>query len=400
MKPSIHQSACSPTGRATGQPRRRSRRRLRAAAGTVGADEVLRWPNPGRPVSEIARHSPASPTPRVGTASGTPTTTCRTPAARRSPPGDMHECWAMLPAIAAVTERVRLGSLVAPTSVHHPAVLANRAATIDHISDGRLVLGIGAGWQINEHHAYGIELEPPATRVDRFEEAIQIVRSLFDRTSARRSTARTTRSPTRRWIRSRSSRRCRSSSAPASPRMLRITATPRRRMEHVGRPRPGGERDATASLAACDTVGRDPATMRTCAQALVVVTDDADAIGEGCEPADGRAHDRRVDRRASSTRSAATPSWGSTSSSSPTGRFGDDLPTSRRSPSFAAHVAHGCIASTSRQVVRTQPRRASTAQAHASRRLGWNLAWIAVGDRVGQEASAPAVRRATPASRR
>ena len=85
----------------------------------------------------------------------------------------------MLSAVAAVTERVRIGSLVAPTSVHHPAVLANRAATIDHISDGRLVLGIGAGWQINEHHAYGIELEPPATRVDRFEEAIQIVRSLF-----------------------------------------------------------------------------------------------------------------------------------------------------------------------------------------------------------------------------
>ena len=48
-------------------------------------------------------------------------------------PGDTHECWAMLPAIAALTERVRIGSLVSPTSVHHPAVLANRAATIDHI---------------------------------------------------------------------------------------------------------------------------------------------------------------------------------------------------------------------------------------------------------------------------
>ncbi|MBV1892790.1 MAG: LLM class flavin-dependent oxidoreductase, partial [Ilumatobacteraceae bacterium] len=48
--------------------------------------------------------------------------------------GDVHECWALLPAIAAVTERIRVGSLVAPTSVHHPAVLANRAASIDHIS--------------------------------------------------------------------------------------------------------------------------------------------------------------------------------------------------------------------------------------------------------------------------
>ncbi len=95
-------------------------------------------------------------------------------------PGDVHECWAMLPAIAAVTERLRIGSLVAPTSVHHPAVLANRAATIDRISNGRLVLGIGAGWQINEHRAYGIDLEEPATRVSRFEEAIQVIRSLLN----------------------------------------------------------------------------------------------------------------------------------------------------------------------------------------------------------------------------
>lgn len=94
--------------------------------------------------------------------------------------GDTHECWAMLPAIAAVTERVRIGSLVSPTSVHHPAVLANRAVTIDHLSKGRMVLGLGAGWQINEHRAYGIELQAPKARVDRFEEAIAVIRSLLD----------------------------------------------------------------------------------------------------------------------------------------------------------------------------------------------------------------------------
>ena len=100
-------------------------------------------------------------------------------------PGDTHECWAMLPAIAALTDRLRVGTLVSPTSVHHPAVLANRAASIDHISNGRMVLGLGAGWQINEHRAYGIELEPAKERVDRFEEAIQIIRSLMgqDRTT-------------------------------------------------------------------------------------------------------------------------------------------------------------------------------------------------------------------------
>ncbi|HWL43488.1 MAG TPA: LLM class flavin-dependent oxidoreductase [Ilumatobacter sp.] len=94
-------------------------------------------------------------------------------------PGDVHECWGMLPAIAAVTTRVRVGTLVSPTSVHHPALLANRAATIDHVSGGRMVLGLGAGWQINEHAAYGIELEPPGPRVTRFVEAIEIVRSLL-----------------------------------------------------------------------------------------------------------------------------------------------------------------------------------------------------------------------------
>ncbi|MEK9938073.1 MAG: LLM class flavin-dependent oxidoreductase, partial [Ilumatobacter sp.] len=91
-----------------------------------------------------------------------------------------HECWAILPAVAAVTCHMRLGPLVAPTSIHHPALLANRAVTIDHLSNGRFVLGLGAGWQINEHHAYGIELEAPGRRVTRFEESIQIIRSLLD----------------------------------------------------------------------------------------------------------------------------------------------------------------------------------------------------------------------------
>jgi alkanesulfonate monooxygenase SsuD/methylene tetrahydromethanopterin reductase-like flavin-dependent oxidoreductase (luciferase family) len=63
--------------------------------------------------------------------------------------GDTHEAWSILPAVAAVTSKIRLGPLVAPTSIHHPALLANRAATIDHLSGGRMVLGLGAGWQIN-----------------------------------------------------------------------------------------------------------------------------------------------------------------------------------------------------------------------------------------------------------
>ena len=59
--------------------------------------------------------------------------------------GDVFECWSMIAAIAAVTERLRIGSLVSPTTFRHPTVLANTAATIDQISHGRLTLGIGAG---------------------------------------------------------------------------------------------------------------------------------------------------------------------------------------------------------------------------------------------------------------
>ena len=103
--------------------------------------------------------------------------------------GPVHEVWALLPAVAAVTERVRIGTLVSPTSIHHPALLANRAATLDHLSGGRMVLGLGAGWQVNEHAAYGFALEAPGPRVTRFEESIRIVRSLLteQRTTSRGS---------------------------------------------------------------------------------------------------------------------------------------------------------------------------------------------------------------------
>ena len=93
--------------------------------------------------------------------------------------GNVYECWSMIAAIAAVTERLRVGSLVSPTTFRHPTILANTAATIDQISGGRLTLGIGAGWQMNEHLAYGVDLLEGKDRVDRFEEAIQIIKSML-----------------------------------------------------------------------------------------------------------------------------------------------------------------------------------------------------------------------------
>ena len=87
------------------------------------------------------------------------------------------EAWSMLAALAAVTERVEVGPLVASAAFHNPAVLAKKAATLDEISGGRLVLGLGAGWNEAEFRAYGI---PFTYRASKFEEAFEIVRRLLD----------------------------------------------------------------------------------------------------------------------------------------------------------------------------------------------------------------------------
>ena len=183
--------------------------------------------------------------------------------------GDAYECWGLLPALAAVTQRVRIGTLVSPTSVHHPALLAKRACTIDRLSGGRMVLGLGAGWQINEHHAYGIELEPPGKRVSRFEEAIQIVRSMlsvesesttfhgayYDITDAP-CDPKPVQSPLPILVGTR------------SPRMLGITARQADEWNTWGIPEQAAV-NRTALLAACDKAGRDPATMRTSVNAFI-----------------------------------------------------------------------------------------------------------------------------------
>jgi F420-dependent oxidoreductase-like protein len=95
--------------------------------------------------------------------------------------GPTQECWGLLAGLAASVPRVRLGSLVCGNTYRHPAVLANQAATVDQISGGRLVLGLGAGWQENEHDAYGIPLPAPGPRLDMLEEACKVVKDLLTR---------------------------------------------------------------------------------------------------------------------------------------------------------------------------------------------------------------------------
>lgn len=93
--------------------------------------------------------------------------------------GPCLEGWTTLTALAQATRRLRLGTLVTGIHYRHPAVLANMAAALDVISDGRLELGIGAGWNEEESGAYGIELGSIRERFDRFEEACQVLIGLL-----------------------------------------------------------------------------------------------------------------------------------------------------------------------------------------------------------------------------
>jgi F420-dependent oxidoreductase-like protein len=132
------------------------------------------WPTTAQPwtdVLEVTRHAEATGWDGVyvadhfmgsGDAAGGPVT-------------PTHEATAALAALAAATTRLRLGSLVFSMTFRHPAALAKWAVTVDHVSGGRLVLGIGAGWQENEHAQYGIDLGSRRTRLERFEEGCEVV---------------------------------------------------------------------------------------------------------------------------------------------------------------------------------------------------------------------------------
>jgi probable F420-dependent oxidoreductase len=183
------------------------------------------------------------------------------------------EAWTLLAALAAVTERVRLGPLVACLNFHEPAVLAKLAATVDEISGGRLVFGMGAGWNRTEFDAFGI---PYDHRASRFEEAFDIVRRLL---AGQRVTARG------RWHTADDAVLL--PSPTASPTLM-VGSTGQRvlgaTLPHVdawntwfdwyGNTPAGFAAKRTEIDVACERVGRDPATLQRSACVLV-------QLGEG-----------------------------------------------------------------------------------------------------------------------
>lgn len=89
------------------------------------------------------------------------------------------DAWTVLAALAARTERIRLGTLVSPVTFRHPTVLAKAATTVDRISGGRVEVGLGAGWWTEEHETHGFPFPPAGERVDMLAEQLEIVHGLF-----------------------------------------------------------------------------------------------------------------------------------------------------------------------------------------------------------------------------
>ncbi len=182
------------------------------------------------------------------------------------------EATAALGALAGCTDRVRLGSLVLGATYRHPAMVANWAATIDQTCNGRFVLGVGAGWQQNEHEQYGIGLPDVGERVSRFAAYCDALRQLLNDPFANVS------SP---WFNL--------SNAVCEPkpkqtplpllvggkgdRMLAITARHANEWNMWSNAEILAPR-LEALTRACERIGRDPATIAVSTQALVLVTND------------------------------------------------------------------------------------------------------------------------------
>ena len=178
------------------------------------------------------------------------------------------EAWTTLAGLAMVTSRVKIGILVNGNTYRLPSLLAKEAVTVDHISNGRVIIGLGAGWHEPEHRAYGFTFPSPGERVARFEEAIQIIKSLNtqERTTFQGRYYQLENAPFE-------PRPVRPEGIPivvgtSGERMLKIVARYADIWNMVGSPEQIKERGKLL-LEACAAVGRDPSEIRWSAAAWV-----------------------------------------------------------------------------------------------------------------------------------
>ncbi len=197
--------------------------------------------------------------------------------------GSTLEAWSTLSALAALVPRIRVGTIVLGNTYRHPAVVAKMAAQVDIISGGRLLLGMGSGWQENEHEAYGLPFYTMRERLERLDEACHVMKSL--------------------WTEPRSTFKGRFyqlSDAPLDPKpmqsphpelmiggggekvTLRIVAKHADRWNIWGGPKTAARKGAILD-AHCAAVGRDPKTVKRAANMALMITDkkaDVDALAE------------------------------------------------------------------------------------------------------------------------
>ncbi len=204
------------------------------------------------------------------------------------PDVDLLEAVPMMSALAARTERVRIGTLVLCNSFRNPALLAKSLTTIDQISNGRLEIGLGAGWMEQEYRAYGYEFPSTGTRLRQLEESLQILKSMF---TEKRTTFK--------------GRYYTVTDAPNNPKpvqkphppiliggagekvMLRLVARYADRWNC-----PAGYRDFKRTLGVlhehCRAVGRDPATLTISEQVMVCIGANKAEVDQKWEMAKGR----------------------------------------------------------------------------------------------------------------
>ena len=187
------------------------------------------------------------------------------------PPLDIPvlECFTTAAAVAATVPRIRIGTLVASNTFRHPAIVAKASATIADLSGDRFVLGIGAGWQANEHDAHGIPLDPPPVRLRALAEACIVVRRLLTEDDVRHDGAH--------YVLAGATHRPRPGRVPLlvgvkGDRALGIAARHADEWNLWATPSTFADRSAALDRR-CDEAGRDPATIERSAQALVVFSD-------------------------------------------------------------------------------------------------------------------------------